>query len=87
MGIMAEAISCMEPATPMLLGRTLVSNCAQDRTALPRFSALMLGSCGQASLTAFAFGESIELALAAIKIGTICLLLPVFFTGTFRMGS
>ncbi len=68
-----------------VLGRILVGNGARDRTALSCFSALVLGFCGLAAFTAFVFGESVELALAAIKIGTFGLLLPVFFTVIHRM--
>lgn len=68
-----------------VLGSILVRNGAKDRTALSCFSALSLGFCGFAAFAAFAFGESAELALAAIKIGTFGLLLPIFFTVIHRM--
>lgn len=68
-----------------VLGRILVRNGVKDRTALSCFSALSLGFCGLAAFTAFVFGESAELALAAIKIGTFGLLLPIYFTVIHRM--
>ena len=68
-----------------VLGRILIRNGAKDRTSLSCFSALVLGFCGLAAFTAFTFGESAELALAAIKIGTFGLLLPIYFTVIHRM--
>lgn len=68
-----------------VLGRILIRNGARDRTALSCFSALVLGFCGLAAFTAFSFGESGELALAALKIGTFGLLLPIFFSVIHRM--
>lgn len=68
-----------------VLGRILLRNRARDHTALSCFSALVLGFVGLAAFTAFSFGESAELALAAIRIGTFGLLLPIYFTVIQRM--
>ena len=68
-----------------VLGRILFRNGARDRTALSCFSALALGFCGLAGFTVFSFGGSAELALAAIKIGTFGLLLPIYFSVIHRM--
>ncbi len=68
-----------------VLGRILVRNGARDRTALSCFSALVLGFCGLLAFTAFASGESAELAHVAIKMGTFGLLLPIYFTVIHRM--
>lgn len=68
-----------------VLGRILVRNGARDRTALSCFSALVLGFLGLAAFSAFAFGASAELGMAAIRIGTFGLLLPIYFTVCHRM--
>lgn len=68
-----------------VLGRILLRNRARDRTALSCYGALVLGFCGLAMFTAFVFGESAGLAVAAIRIGTFGLLLPIYFTVIHRM--
>ncbi|HET9033099.1 MAG TPA: NnrS family protein [Dokdonella sp.] len=68
-----------------VLGHILIGNGAKDRTALSCYSALVLGFVGLCAFTAFSFGESAALALAAIKIGTFGLLLPIYFTVLHRM--
>ncbi len=68
-----------------VLGRILIKNGAKDRTGLSCFSALVLGFVGLAAFSAFSFGQSATLALAAIKIGTFGLLLPIYFTVIHRM--
>ncbi len=68
-----------------VLGRVLIRSGARDHTALSCFSALVLGFLGLGAFTAFSLGGSAGLALAAIKIGTFGLLLPIFFTVIHRM--
>ncbi|GAP65603.1 NnrS family protein [Mizugakiibacter sediminis] len=57
----------------------------KDRWALSCFGALSVGACGLALFLAFMLGADPRLALAAIKLGTFGLLLPVYFTVAHRM--
>lgn len=67
------------------LGRILFGARGRDRHALSCFTALLLGFCGLAAFAAFTLGASPSFGLAAIKIGTFGLLLPIYFTVCHRM--
>jgi uncharacterized protein involved in response to NO len=67
------------------LGGVLRRNRWQDRHALSCFSALCAGAIGLACFFAFVLGAPWQCAIVSIKLGTFCLLLPIFFTVAHRM--
>ncbi len=67
------------------LGRVLLRNRARDRHALSCFVALTLGASGLLAFIASALGAPWPFAFVAIKLGTLGLLLPIYFTVCHRM--
>lgn len=57
----------------------------RDIHGISCFIALLLGACGLAVFVAFALGAPWQLAVAAIKLGSFAVLLPVYFTVCHRM--
>ncbi|MBS0569961.1 MAG: NnrS family protein [Proteobacteria bacterium] len=67
------------------LGGVLWRNGGKDRHALSCFTALCAGFVGLACFFAFLLGAPWQCVAVAIKLGTFCLLLPIFFTVSHRM--
>ena len=67
------------------LGGVLMRNGAKDRHALSCFVALVIGACGLLAFVAYTLGAPWQFGFVAIKVGTLGLLLPIYFTVCHRM--